>query len=59
MKLLINDKELVYFLCSQIDHLPALKSVDFDETHILEVIDYVKTETERKKFNLKKMRKKI
>lgn len=59
MKLLINDKELVYFLCSQIDHLPSLKDVYFDETEIEIVKGYVVNEKNKKKFNLEKMRKKL
>jgi hypothetical protein len=59
MKLLINDKELVYFLCSQIDHLPALKSLYYDETEIEIVKGYIANEKSKKKFNLDKMRHKL
>ena len=59
MKLLLNDKEIAYFLISLVDHLDYLKSLEFSEheTNLAEY--YILEEKEKAKFNLDKMRQKF
>jgi hypothetical protein len=40
MKLLINDKEIAYFLASLLDHRSILKQINQDEKHTAEALDW-------------------
>lgn len=63
MKLLINDKEIAYFLLSLVDHTESLKDIKMPENETALAINYVLELTHRplkgKKFNLSKHKQKI
>jgi hypothetical protein len=59
MKLLLNDKEIAYFLLSQIDKTKSCKDVVIGQEGISAAIHYVLEEQAKRKFNLDKMREKF
>jgi len=60
MKLLINEKEIIYFLISLIDHRESCKNIEFNEKHTGEAIAWVLEKRDGPgKFNLSKFKKKI
>jgi hypothetical protein len=59
MKLLLNDKEIAYFLLSQIDETKSCKDVVMGQEGISAAIHYVLEEQAKRKFNLDKMREKF
>ena len=59
MKLLLNDKEIAHFLISVIDHATPIKSIDYSERELAQVIKYIIEEKEKPKYNLDKMRQKF
>jgi len=59
MKVIVNKKEIVDFLISFIDHTPYCQTIKMTEENIGESIYYVLEEKSKRKFDIKKMRKKL
>ena len=59
MKLLLNNKEIAYFLLSQIDEGKSCRDVVMIQDGVSEAIHYVLEEQAKKKYNLDKMRLKF
>ena len=59
MKLLLNNKEIAHFLLSLIDHLPAVKDIDYHPDNEFIVKKYIIEEKGKAKYSLVKMRKKF
>lgn len=60
MKILLNDKEIIHFLISLIDHTQSCKNIEFNEKFTGEAIGWVLEKRDGPgKFNLGKFKKKI
>jgi len=59
MKLLLNNKEIAHFLLSLIDHLPAVKDINYHPDNEFIVKKYIIEEKGKAKYSLVKMRKKF
>ena len=59
MKLLLNNKEIAYFLLSLIDHYNPSLSIVLEEDELNDVKEYIGIETRKRKYSLDKMRKKF